>query len=82
MRYITSGIRPIAHDILAGECGRFRFPPPLCLSDSRLDHEEMMGVRKTVAGADIVPRKGRGVTEEPQQHGLEFEEWTGITEVE
>ncbi len=42
----------------------------------------MMGVRKTVAGADIVPRKGRGVTEERQQHGLEFEEWTGITEVE
>jgi hypothetical protein len=75
MRYVTSGIHPIAHDILAGECRQARFPALLCLSDSWLGHEGMIGVRKTAAGADVVPQKGRVVTKE----GVEFEEWTGIT---
>jgi hypothetical protein len=47
----------------------------MCLSDSRVDHEGMIGVRKTEAGADVVPRKGRAVTKEPKL----LEEWTGIT---
>lgn len=79
MRYVTSGIHPIAHDILAGECRQSQFPTLLCLSDSWLDHEEMIGVRKTAAGADVVPRKGSFVTKEV---GVEFEEWTGITAVD
>jgi hypothetical protein len=80
VRYVTSGLRPIAHDILAGKCRRFRLSALLCLSDSRVGHEGMIGVRKTVAGADIVPRKGRVVTKEPKLHGsASSEEWTGIT---
>lgn len=39
----------------------------------------MIGVRKAAAGADVVPQKGRMVTKE---HGVEFEEWTGITVVD
>jgi hypothetical protein len=39
----------------------------------------MIGVRKTAAGADVIPRKGSSVTKE---HGVEFEEWTGITEAD
>jgi hypothetical protein len=39
----------------------------------------MIGVRKTAAGADVVPRKGSFVTKEV---GVEFEEWTGITAVD
>jgi len=45
-------------------------------------HEGMIGVRKTEAGADIAPRKGRTVTKENTKHGAdfdEFEEWTGIS---
>jgi len=62
--------------MLAGERRRFRFLAVMCLSDSRVDHEGMIGVRKTEAGADIVPRKeGRVVTKEPKL----LEEWTGIT---
>jgi hypothetical protein len=38
----------------------------------------MIGVRKTEAGADIVPRKGRVVTKEPKL----VEEWTGISVVD
>ena len=79
MRYVTSGIHHIAHDILAGECRQSRFPALLYLSDTWLDHEGMIGVRRTAAGADVVPRKGRLVTKE---HGVEFEEWTGITVVD
>lgn len=37
----------------------------------------MIGVRKTDASADIALRKGR-ITE-PEQHDLEFEDWTGIS---
>lgn len=75
VRYVTSGLRPIAHDILAGERMWFRFLAVMCLSDSRVDHEGMIGVRRTEAGADIVPRKGRVVTKEPKLLG----EWTGIS---
>ncbi len=39
------------------------------------DHEGMIGVRKTEAGCDIAPGKGRTVTKEHD----EFEEWTGIS---
>jgi len=31
--YVTSGSRPIAHDILAGECGWIHLPTPLYLPD-------------------------------------------------
>lgn len=78
-RYVTSGTHPIAHDMLAGECRQSQFPALLCLSDSCLDHEGMIGVRKTAAGTDVVPQKGRVVTKE---HGVEFEEWTGISAVD
>ena len=75
-RYITSGSNPIAHDMLAGECGWLDVPTTLFLSDSQTDHEGMIGVRKTEAGADITPGKGVTVT---TKHGVEFEEWTGIS---
>lgn len=78
-RYVTSGSNPIAHDMLAGECGWIDVPTRLYLSDSQTDHEGMIGVRKTEAGADIAPGKGRTVTEENTKHGVEFEEWTGIS---
>ena len=80
-RYVTSGSNPIAHDMLAGECEWIDIPTTLCLSDRETDHEGMIGVRKTEAGADIAPKKGRTVTEEHTKHGAEFdefEEWTGI----
>lgn len=73
-RYVTSGSNPIAHDMLAGECGWFYVPMTLCLSDSQTDHEGMIGVRKAEAGADIAP----GKTKENTKHEYEFEEWTGI----
>jgi len=81
-RYVTSGSNPIAHDMLAGECGWIDFPTSLCLSDRQTDHEGMIGVRKTEAGADIAPKKGRTATKEDAKHGVEFdefEEWTGIS---
>ena len=71
MRYVTSGSNPIAHDMLAGECGWIDIPTTLYLSDSRTDNEGMIGVRKTEAGADIAaPRKTKENTKE---------EWTGIS---
>jgi ATP-dependent RNA helicase DDX24/MAK5 len=81
-RYVTSGSNPIAHDMLAGECGWINVPTTSYLSDSQTDHEGMIGVRKTEAGADIAPGKGRTVTKENTKHGVEFEEfeeWTGIS---
>jgi ATP-dependent RNA helicase DDX24/MAK5 len=79
-RYVTSGSNPIAHNMLTGDCGWFDVPTTLCLSDSQTDHEGMIGVRKTEAGADIAPGKGRTVTKENTKHGgVEFEEWTGIS---
>jgi hypothetical protein len=39
----------------------------------------MIGVRRTEAGTDIAPRKGRTVKKENKKHGGEFEEWTGIS---
>ena len=75
-RYVTSGSNPIAHDMLAGECGWLDVPTTLYLSNSQTDHEDMIGVRKTEAGADIVPGKGRTVTKENTK---EFEEWTGFS---
>jgi len=41
----------------------------------------MIGVRKTDAGTDVVPRKGSTVTKRPhrQRHDIEFEEWAGIS---
>jgi ATP-dependent RNA helicase DDX24/MAK5 len=78
-RYVTSGSNPIAHDMLAGECGWLDVLKTLYLSDSQTDHEGMIGVRKTEAGADIAPGKGRTVTKENTKYGVEFEEWTGIS---
>jgi ATP-dependent RNA helicase DDX24/MAK5 len=81
-RYVTSGSNPIAHDMLAGECEWIDVPTTLCLSDSQTDHEGIIGVRKTEAGADIAPGKGRTVTKENTKHGAQFEqfeEWTGIS---
>lgn len=68
--------------MLAGECGWIDIPTTLCLSDSQTDHEGMIGVRKTEAGADIAAWKGKTRTKENTTHdvGVEFdEEWTGIT---
>jgi ATP-dependent RNA helicase DDX24/MAK5 len=81
-RYVTSGSNPIAHDMLAGECGWINVPTTSYLSDSQTDHEGMIGVRKTEACAAIAPGKGRTVTKENTKHGVEFEEfeeWTGIS---
>jgi ATP-dependent RNA helicase DDX24/MAK5 len=78
-RYVTSGSNPIAYDMLAGECGWLDVPTILCLSDSQTDHEGMIGVRKTEAGADVAPGKGRTVTKENTKQGVEYEEWTGIS---
>ena len=76
-RYVTSGSNPIAHNMLAGECGWIDVPTTLCLSDSLTDHEGMIGVRKTEAGADIAPWKERTVAVTKENE--EFEEWTGIS---
>ena len=73
-RYVTSGSNPIAHDMLAGECGWIDIPTTLYLSDSQTDHEGMIGVRKAEAGADIGTEKGT-----KEKLGVEFEEWTGIS---
>jgi ATP-dependent RNA helicase DDX24/MAK5 len=78
-RYITSGSHPIAHDMLAGECRWFHIPTAPCLSDSQTDHEGMIGVRRTEAGTDIAPRKGRMMEKENKKHVVEYEEWTGIS---
>ena len=78
-RYVTSGSNPIAHDMLAGECEWIDVPTTLFLSDSQTDHEGIIGVRKTEAGADIAPGKGRTVTIVNTKLGEEFEEWTGFS---
>jgi hypothetical protein len=36
----------------------------------------MIGVRRTEAGTDIAPRKGR---KQNKKDGKEFEEWAGIS---
>ena len=76
-RYVTSGSRPIAHDMMAGECQSFHFHTLPCLSDTRTDHEGMIGVRKTDAFADFIPKKERKV-EKKGSNSLELEEWSGI----
>jgi len=81
-RYVTSGSNPIAHGMLAGECRWLDVPTALYLSDSQTDHEGMIGVRKTEAGADLASGKGKAVkamTKENTTQGVEFEEWTGIS---
>jgi ATP-dependent RNA helicase DDX24/MAK5 len=77
-RYVTSGSNPIAHDMLSGECklGGLIFPRSCAFLMTETDHEGMIGVRKTEAGHDIAPRKGRTVTKDYDE---EFEEWTGIS---
>ena len=78
-RYVTSGNHPIAHDMLAGECRWFQIPTARCISDRQADREGMIGVRRTEAGNDIAPRKGRTVKKEKGKDGMAFEEWTGIS---
>jgi ATP-dependent RNA helicase DDX24/MAK5 len=75
-RYVTSGSHPIAHGMLSGECRSFHLPTAPCLSDSQADHEGMIGVRRTEAGNDVAPRKGK---KENKKDDIEFEEWTGIS---
>lgn len=82
-RYITSGSRPIADDIIAGkgESGWFFLircengkggPNP-----NGIVHETMLGLTRTDAGSDIlaVRRRKRSVAKQEEQ---DPEEWSGI----
>lgn len=75
-RYITSGSRPIADDIISGD-GKslgLKFPPLFLLRC--VVHETMLGLKKSEAGDDLVAAAKRKpmhkkVHEEP-------EEWNGF----
>jgi hypothetical protein len=58
---------------------RFIFSCHCAFLTHNVDHEGMIGVRKADAGADVVPRKGKKVTKERGQCGVEIEEWTGFS---
>lgn len=75
-RYITSGSRPIVDDFISGDCKCAYSPAvryyPLTIL---LDHDTMVGLKKSQAGQDILRVKPRKVKQEPA-----FEEWMGIEE--
>jgi ATP-dependent RNA helicase DDX24/MAK5 len=79
-RYITSGSKPIAHELLAGESG---FQPTWRVSHLMYTfffctgHESMVGMKKTGAGTDLEPsKKKRVVKRQPSEE--RYDEWSGF----
>ena len=90
-KYITSGARPIADDLLAGQCKCAIVFRHLCLSCLRINHccaidnETMLGLKKAEAGSEVAAVKQKKKAKVPKaavkKEEME-EEWRGASTVE
>jgi ATP-dependent RNA helicase DDX24/MAK5 len=72
-KYITSGSRPIADNMLAGDCTSSH-PFFMKLALTRLtDNNTILGLEKTEAGSDLVATRQKHVKKSEEE-----EEWGGI----